>query len=153
MGCKVVGVDINDAVLDSAKEAGADLVYNSRTSPDFVSELRKATNGGAHAACVFSAAQAAYDTAAKILQPGGVLMVIGLPSNGSISFSSFELMRQLYRIKSESTGPPQKMPRAIEFITKHGIRPKVSHYQLEQIGEMIEKMISGQVTERMAVLF
>lgn len=152
MGCKVVGVDINDKVLETAKEAGADLVFNSRSNPNYIEELRKATDGGAHAASVFSAAQPAYDSATQILQPNGVLMVIGLPSK-PIGFDSFQLMRQLYRIKSQSTGPPQKMPRAIDFIKKHKILPKVSHYQLEQINEMIEKMSSGQATERMAVLF
>ncbi|KAK4986288.1 hypothetical protein LTR66_004447 [Elasticomyces elasticus] len=151
MGLHVIGLDINDTVLQAAKDAGADIVLNS-TKPDFVDELKKATNGGADAAVVFSAAQAAYDTAAKILQIGGVLMVIGLPSK-PIQFGAIDLMRKLYQIRSESTGPPQQMPRAIEFIAKHNIKPTVSYYKLDQIHEMIEKMQTGKSTGRLAVVF
>ncbi|KAK5019020.1 putative secondary metabolism biosynthetic enzyme [Cryomyces antarcticus] len=151
MGFNVVGLDINDAVLKAAKDVGADIVLNS-TKPDFVDELKKATNGGADAAVVFSAAQAAYDSAAKILQIGGILMVIGLPAK-PIQFGAIDLMRKLYQIRSESTGPPQQMPRAIEFIAKHNIKPTVARYKLDQIHEMIEKMQTGKTTGRMAVVF
>lgn len=57
-GCKVVAIDINDATLDVCKKQGADAAFNSRTNKDFAEELKKVTNGGAKAACVFSNAQA-----------------------------------------------------------------------------------------------
>lgn len=152
MGFKVVGIDINNDVLKTAKEAGADLVYNSLANKEYIAELRAATNGGADAAAVFSASQAAYNSATKILQIEGVLMVIGLPSK-PLQFDSLDLMKKLYRIKSESTGPPQKMPKAMDFIAKHNIVPHVELYKLDQINEMIDKMKSGKVTSRMAVVF
>jgi len=152
MGFKVVGLDINDDTLAQAKELGADLILNSLKNKDYVQQLRTATNGGANAAAVFSASQAAYNSATKILQIEGVLMVIGLPSK-PIQFDSLELMKKLYRIKSESTGPPQKMGKAIDFIAKHNIVPHVNFYKLDQINEMIDIMKSGNVTGRMAVVF
>jgi propanol-preferring alcohol dehydrogenase len=152
MGYKVVGLDINDGVLSAAKEAGADLTFNTMKNQNYVEDLRAATNGGANAAAVFSAAQPAYDTATKILQIEGVLMVIGLPAK-PIQFNSFDLMRKLYRVKREATGPPQKMPKAIAFTAKHNIIPHVTEYKLEQINEMIDTMKSGKVTGRMVVVF
>ncbi len=151
MELKVIGLDINDDVLQEAKESGADVVMNSRNA-DFEAEIRKATNGGADAAVVFSAAQAAYDTATKTLKIGGILMVVGLPSK-PIQFGALDLMKKLYQIRSESTGPPQQMPRALEFISKHEIKPKVATYKLEDIHEMIELMQSGKSKSRMAVVF
>jgi len=152
MGYKVVGLDINDNVLSAAQDVGADLVLNTMKNQNFVDDLKAATNGGANAAAVFSASQAAYDTATKILQIEAVLMVIGLPAK-PIQFSSFDLMRKLYRIKSEATGPPQKMAKAIEFTAKHKILPHVTSFKLDQINEMIDTMKSGRVTGRMAVVF
>lgn len=152
MGVKVIGLDINDDILAAATKAGADLVFNTMKNKEYEKELREATNGGANAAAVFSAVQPAYDTATKILQIEGVLMVIGLPSK-PIGFNPLDLMRKLYRIKSESTGPPQKMPKAIDFISKHKIVPTVTHYKLDQINEMIDIMQSGKATGRMAVVF
>ena len=151
MGFRVVGVDINDEVLQVAKNEGADIVFNSRNA-DFVSEFKTATNGGADAAVVFSAAQAAYDSATKILQMGGVLMVIGLPPK-PLQFNALELMRRLYVIKSQGTGPPQQMTRAVEFISKHEVKPKVETYKIDQIHEMIDLMTTGKSKTRMAVVF
>ena len=151
MGLKVIGLDINDEVLQEAKDSGADMVLNSKNA-SFEDEIRKATDGGADAAVVFSAAQAAYDSATKTLKIGGILMVIGLPAK-PIGFSALDLMKKLYQIRSESTGPPQQMPRALEFIAKHNIKPKVAQYKLEDIQEMIDLMQSGKSKSRMAVVF
>lgn len=151
MDLKVIGLDINDEVLKEAKESGADIVLNSR-SANFEDEIRKATGGGADAAVVFSAAQAAYDTATKTLRIGGVLMVVGLPPK-PIQFGALDLMRKLYQIRSESTGPPHQMPRALDFISKHNIKPKVATYKLDDIHEMIDLMQSGKSKSRMAVVF
>ncbi|KAK5172161.1 uncharacterized protein LTR77_003799 [Saxophila tyrrhenica] len=151
MGIKVIGLDINDEVLAEAKDSGADVVINSKNA-DYEAEIRKTTNGGADAAVVFSAAQAAYDTASKVLKIGGILMVVGLPSR-PIQFGALDLMRKLYQIRSESTGPPHQMPMALEFISKHNIKPKVATYKLDDIHEMIDLMQSGKSKSRMAVVF
>ena len=151
MGLKVVGLDINDEVLEEAENCGADIVLDSKNS-NFEEEIRKATNGGADAAVVFSAAQAAYDSATKTLKIGGILMVIGLPSK-PLQFNTLDLMKKLYQIRSESTGPPQQMPRALEFISKHNIKPKVEQYKLDDINKMIDLMHSGKSKSRMAVVF
>lgn len=151
MNLKVIGLDINDEVLVEAKESGADIVLNSKSS-SYIDEIKKAIGGGADAAVVFSAAQAAYDSAAKTLRIGGILMVVGLPSK-PIQFGALDLMRKLYQIRSESTGPPHQMPRAIEFFSKHNIKPKVATYKLDDIQEMIDLMESGRSKSRMAVVF
>lgn len=68
MGLRVIGIDINDAQLQSAQSLGADLIVNSRTEPDYVDKIKAKTDGGAHAAVVFSAAKAAYNQAPAILR-------------------------------------------------------------------------------------
>lgn len=152
MGFKVIGLDINDEILASAKKLGADHTFNTMTNKNYIEELRALTDGGADATSVFSASHRAYDSAKQILKVMGVLMVIGLPSS-DLQFSPIELMRRAYRIKSTSTGPPQQMPPAIEFTAKHNIVPHVSFYKLDQINEMIETMHSGKSEGRMAVIF
>lgn len=74
MGAKVIGVDINDATLEVFKKQGGDLIFNSRSNPDYAAELKKATGGGAHAVAVFSDANAAYAGAPSVLRIGGLLM-------------------------------------------------------------------------------
>lgn len=58
MKFNVVALDVSDAALEVCKKLGADAVFNSRSNTDYVNDLKKLTNGGAKAACVFSNADA-----------------------------------------------------------------------------------------------
>ena len=78
MGFKVVGVDVNDEVLEAVTKLGADAVVNSKTNADFRDEVKKITGKGAHAAAVFAAAPQAYASAPDLLRVNGLLMVIGI---------------------------------------------------------------------------
>jgi propanol-preferring alcohol dehydrogenase len=62
-------------------------------------------------------------------------------------------MRKLYTIKSESTGPPHQMPRALDFISKHEIKPAVDLYKIEDLPKMVDLMKAGKSKARMAVVF
>lgn len=151
MGFKVIGVDINNDVLKAASDAGADVTVNSQDK-DYVERIKQVSNGGAHAAVVFSAAHSAFGGAIEILRVAGILMIIGLPAK-PLEFAAFDLMRNRFRVRSEATGPPHKMPRAVEFLSKNNIKTKVATYKLDQIQEMIDLMRSGKSTSRMAVVF
>lgn len=61
-GIKVIAIDVNNATLEVCKEQGADAIFNSKVNKDYVEELKKLTNGGCKAACVFSNAQAVSQT-------------------------------------------------------------------------------------------
>lgn len=127
-------------------------MYNSLTNDTYVDELNASTGGGVEAATVFSAAHAAYKNAPKILLVGGLIMVVGLPSK-PLEFDAVDMMMGRYRVKAETTGPPWKVPRAIEFTAKHGIKANVELYKLDDIQEMIKRMQNGETIKRMAVVF
>jgi len=152
MGYKVVALDINDATLDVCRHQGADAVFNSRTDKDYVEELKKLTNGGAKAACVFSNADPAYAGVPSILRLGGVMMVIGLPHN-PLQISSMDLALGRYKIKSGNTGIPQQMPKAVKFLAQHNIKPEVQHRKLDDLNDMVTEMKEGKATKRMLVTF
>jgi alcohol dehydrogenase, propanol-preferring len=153
MEANVVAVDVNDTTLENAKAQGADAIFNSRTNPGYVEEIKKLTNGGVHAAAVFSNAKQAYASAPSIIRTGGTLMVIGLPHE-PLQISAMDLALQKYKIKSESTSIPQRMPKAIEFTAKHNISPEVDLRKgLESLAGMVEDMKSGKATKRMAIVF
>lgn len=154
MGYKVIAIDINDKALEACKEQGADFTINSKTrADDHVAEIKRITNGGLHATAVFSAAAAAYKGALPLLRPGGLLMVIGI-SKEPLELSTFNLACQFYRVKSESTGIPQTMGKAVEFTAKHGILPEIEvRSGLEDVNNMVNEMKAGQSSKRMAVVF
>ncbi|KXT07910.1 hypothetical protein AC579_4520 [Pseudocercospora musae] len=152
MGIKVAAIDINDATLAVCKEKGADATFNSKTNPDHAEELKGLTNGGVKAACVFSNAQAAYAGAFPIVKLGGIIMVVGLPHN-PVPISTMELALGRYRIKSENTGVPQRMQKAIDFLAKHSIKRELQHRKLEDLNDTVDEMKAGTATKRMLVTF
>ncbi|KAL4926322.1 chaperonin 10-like protein [Aspergillus undulatus] len=154
MGYKVIAVDINDKALQACKDQGADLALNSLCqADDYVSEIKKITNGGVHAAAVFSGAAAAYKSAPLIIRPGGILMVVGI-SPSPMQVSTFDLAIGTYRIKADSTGTPQRMGKAVAFTAEHGIAPDIEvRPGLEDVDSMIREMQAGKSNRRMAVVF
>lgn len=68
MGLKVVGMDISNSQLQAVEKFGADAVINTLDQPDFEPMVKKLTNGGCHAAAVFSASNIAYESAPKALR-------------------------------------------------------------------------------------
>lgn len=152
MQYKVAALDINDSVLQQAKDFGADITFNTLTSSTYVEDLKKATTGGVHAAAIFSGAKAAYANGPKILRVNGILMVVGVLAE-PLQVNVMDLIIGNYRVKAESTSTPQRMQRAVEFTARHKIEPKVSFHKLEDINTMIHLMETGSSTGRMVVIF
>lgn len=152
MGLKVVAIDINDGALEVCKKQGADATFNSVTNKNYVEELKTLTGGGAHAAAVFSDADAAYAHAKDVLRLGGTLMMVGLPKN-PIAVVPVEIAIGLYKIKGESTSIPQRMQKAVDFTVKHNILPEVEFRKFEEVQNMVDDMKNGRSTKRMAVTF
>ncbi|EXJ91723.1 hypothetical protein A1O3_00273 [Capronia epimyces CBS 606.96] len=152
MGYKVVGIDINDSVLQVCKRLGADAVFNSRTDENYVEELKALTNGGVHTAAVFSGSNVAYAGAPAILRTGGLLMLVGLPPK-PVEISALPFCLGAYRIKGESIGTPRRMQKAIDFTAKHNIVPDVDFRDLDDLESIVEDLKQGKVTTRIAFLF
>ncbi|KAL4908686.1 hypothetical protein BDW74DRAFT_175368 [Aspergillus multicolor] len=153
MGFQVIAIDIHDGALETCKQQGADIIFNSLSQPDYAAQIKKITNGGVHATAVFSGAAAAYRSAPSIIRLGGVLMVIGI-SSAPLELSTFDLAIGTYVVKSESTSIPQRMGKAVGFTAQHGITPEIEvRSGLEDVDEMIREMQAGKSSKRMAVVF
>lgn len=68
MVIKTIGIDVSNSQLEAVKHLGTDATINTLETPDWEAQLRKLTKGGCHAAAVFSASNAAYESATKALR-------------------------------------------------------------------------------------
>lgn len=68
MKLRVIGVDISDPQLEAARALGADFTFNSALNPGYAEEILQKTSGGANAAVVLSASNAAYQSAPSVLR-------------------------------------------------------------------------------------
>ncbi|KAL4876848.1 chaperonin 10-like protein [Aspergillus karnatakaensis] len=153
MGLKVIGIDISDAQLQSAVELGADATYNSGSDGSYAERIKELTGGGAHAAAVFSASNAAYASAPDVLRVNGLLMVVGIPKS-NLSVNALDILLGKYRIEGVSSGTPQRMKEPIEFSHRHGIKPHLTTFDsLDDIHTIIELMESGKTAGRLGIVF
>ncbi|CAK7223748.1 hypothetical protein SBRCBS47491_005312 [Sporothrix bragantina] len=153
MGLRVIGIDVADANLEETRKQGAEYTFNSRTNPNYIEEIKKITGGGAHYAAVYTNVQPAFVNAPKVLRIGGTLMVVGIAPK-PLEVTAMELVLGVYKVKADSTGIPQRIPKAIEFSAKHNIRPVVDiRGGLDQLEGMVKEMQEGRNTVRTAVVF
>ncbi|KAH7207730.1 chaperonin 10-like protein [Fusarium oxysporum] len=153
MKLKVVGIDISKSQLDDAKSLGADFVINTMEEPDYEAKIKKVTNGGCHAAAVFSASNVAYESAPKTLRINGLMMVAGIPKK-PLTISALDILLGKYRVAGRSSGIPKNMPEAIEFSYKHGIKAHITSFKdLNDINKVIDLLKSGKAAGRFGILF
>ena len=152
-GYKVIGLDIIESPLQEAKACGALHVFNTKTDPYYVEDIKALTDGGCDAVVNYTNSKVSYDNAPKVLRPNGILMVVGHPQE-QLTFSSIDIALHKFRIYGASNSIPKTLPECIEFSMKHIIKPIVTFYRgLESIHEMIRLMQEGKARGRLAIRF
>ncbi|OBT74444.1 hypothetical protein VF21_06608 [Pseudogymnoascus sp. 05NY08] len=153
MGYRVVAIDISDAQLSNARSLGADLIYNSMVDSAYLEKIKEETQGGCHAAIVFSAALAAYEQAPKCLRVNGLMMIVGIPPK-NLSINALDILLGRYRIKGASSGTPDRMSAAIYFSHDNNIKPHMTTFKdLDDIHEIVDLMSKGQNAGRFAIVW
>src|SRR5216684_6586420 len=148
MGAIVTAVDVSEEKLAHARSAGESVTLNAATT-NVVKELRRA--GGVHAALVTSAAKAAYDTACPCVRPGGILLVVGLPSE-SICFPPILMAALELRIQASSVGTRQDLRELLAMAAAGKVRCQVATRPLEQVNEVLEQLRHGNVSGRIVLV-
>ncbi len=117
---KVIGVDLDDDRLTYAKQAGADLTFNSKTS-DVAAEVRALTNGrGADAVLEAVGATEPIKTAIASVRKGGTVTLIGNFSP-TIELPLQQVVTRQIRLQG-SCGSAGEYPLCIELMASGKIR-------------------------------
>ena len=145
MGYKVIGIDIDDETLKTAKDSGAVHTFNSRENKNLVEEIKGLTSGGCHACAVFAAVKAGYDTAPKLLRIGGNLVPVGIAKQ-AMEVKTFDIAMKVYRINGANNAADNAGLKACaDFTAKHKISSPSRFFKLDQIGEMCELMLKEKM--------
>lgn len=151
-GFKVIGIDLSPEALEEAKAQGADHVFNPKEDKDYVQQIRSITGKGCHAAINFTNSVPAYSSAPDVIRYNGVLMVTGIPQK-PIQFQGMDLSMLRIRVRGANNGRTDQLRDCLAFSHKHGIKPHVTQYKLEDFQKMLDTMHAGQHKGRMGVLF
>lgn len=153
MGCQVIGIDLSDEALDEAKKQGADYVFNPVTDGEYIQKVKAIAGGkGCHAAINYTNSVPAYSSTPALLRTNGVLMVTGIPQK-PLQFSAMDVSMNRIRVRGSNNGITPRLVKCLEFSAKHGIKPHLTTFKLEQFQEMVDLMQSGKHQGRMGVVF
>jgi threonine dehydrogenase-like Zn-dependent dehydrogenase len=125
----VIGVDGDDNRLAMAKKMGVDVVLDYR-KVDVVSEIRRLT-GGVDVAIEALGTQPTFESALRVLRPGGTLSSLGVYSGRlEIPYDAFGAGLADYRIVTTlCPGGKERMRRLLEMVRsgRLDLRPLITH--------------------------
>ena len=137
----VIGVDGDDARLAMARSMGVDVVLDYR-AVDVVAEIRRLT-GGVDVAIEALGTQETFESALRVLRPGGTLSSLGVYAGKlAIPHDAFGAGLADYRIVTTlCPGGKERMRRLIEMVRsgRLDLRPLITHrFKLADIAAAYE---------------
>jgi len=135
----VIGVDGDDNRIAMAKRMGVDVIFDYR-STDVIAEIRKLTGGGVDVAIEALGTQSTFETALRVLRPGGILSSLGVYSGKlQLPYDAFSAGLGDHRIVTTlCPGGKERMRRLIEMVRrgKLDLLPLLTHrFKLDDIEE------------------
>jgi len=106
--------------------------------------------GGAHVAIVTAASAAAYDEALRSLRKGGTLVIVGLP-NDPLQVIADDLATREIRLVGSAVGSREDLRELLQLAAKGKVRCVVERLPLDQVGEALDRLRSGQVRGRIVL--
>lgn len=138
LGSTIIAIDGNAHRLDIARGMGADVTLNFREC-DVIEEILKLTGGrGVDASIEALGTQSTFETALRVLKPGGTLSSLGVYSEDlTIPLSAFAAGLGDHRINTAlCPGGKERMRRLLNIVASGRVNlgPLVSHeYRLDDI--------------------
>jgi propanol-preferring alcohol dehydrogenase len=151
MGLHVVALDIAPEKLALARAAGADVAVDAR-SPDAVSDVLKATGGGAHGVLVTAVSPPAFAQALHIVRRKGTVSLVGLPP-GDFPTPIFDVVLKRITVRGSIVGTRRDLDEAIAFAVQGKVKAQIAKAPLGDINAIFAKLRAGKVEGRMVLDF
>lgn len=124
LGAKAVITSSSDEKLARAKQMGANVTINYRTTPDWDKAVLAATNGGAQQALEVGGKQTLGKTLASLSFGGHVALIGGLTEFGG-DIPSYALMGRNVTASGIYVGSRADFEALIAFLVKHPFQPAI----------------------------
>jgi NADPH:quinone reductase-like Zn-dependent oxidoreductase len=142
----------SDDKLRRARELGASLGINYRTTPEWGTKVLELTQGHGADVIVEVGGRGTLAESAKCLAEAGTLAIIGGVSGYGGEFSALTLLDKGARAVGVLVGPRVRLKEMQTFMTRHRIKPVIEHvYQLEELDQALEQMRAGQFIGKILV--
>jgi propanol-preferring alcohol dehydrogenase len=150
MGMHVAAVDISDEKLALARQVGATLAVNAR-STDPAAYLQKEV-GGAHAVLVTAPSHIAFEQALGMVRRRGTITLIGMPP-GSFPLPIVTMVLEAITLRGSIVGGRLDLTEALAFAGEGKVKATVSRDRLDNINGIFEQMRNRKIEGRVVLDF
>ncbi|KAJ3504314.1 hypothetical protein NLJ89_g7998 [Agrocybe chaxingu] len=151
MGRRVIAIDGGEEKRKLCIALGADHWIDYTTEKDIVGEIKRVTNGGAHAAVVTTASSSGYTQAVDYLRQNGHLMAVGLPATATLDASIFFTVFKSITIHGSYVGNRQDAIEAIEIAASGAVKCHYQTKKLKDIEQVYDDMAKGKIAGRIVL--
>jgi propanol-preferring alcohol dehydrogenase len=148
MGRNVAAVDIDDDKLALAKQLGATLTVNARTTDP--AKFLKQEIGGAHGVLVTAVSPKAFEQAIGMVRRGGTVSLNGLPP-GAFQLPIFEMVLSGITVRGSIVGTRLDLQEALAFAGEGKVKATVSTERLENVNAVFARMRRGEIEGRIVL--
>jgi alcohol dehydrogenase, propanol-preferring len=149
MGLHVVALDVTDDKLALARNLGAEVAVNAK-SHDAVSQVLKATGGGAHGVLVTAVSPPAFAQALRLARRRGTVALVGLPP-GDFATPIFDVVLKRITVRGSIVGTREDLAEAIAFAAEGKVRSHNQLAKLQDINGIFSDLKAGKVDGRMVM--
>ncbi|MBY7142048.1 alcohol dehydrogenase AdhP [Virgibacillus sp. NKC19-3] len=145
---KVIAIDINDDKLEFAKEAGADLTFNSSCAD--AAEWIQEQIGGAHAAVVTAVSKIAFNQAVNSVRAASKVVAVGLPPE-TMDLEIVKTVLDGIEVVGSLVGTRKDLEETFQFGAEGKVSPVVETRCLHEINDIFDEMEEGKIQGRMVI--
>lgn len=144
-GAQVIGVDVEPAKLELARDLGADRAVDA-SSGDAAAQIQEL--GGADVAVVLAASASVFEQAFASLKRGGRLVCVALPADGTMSIPIFDTVLKGISIIGSIVGTRQDLAEVFALHAAGRTRVVSVRRPLTDVNEAMADVLAGRVPAR-----
>lgn len=150
MGLHVIAIDTGADKLKLAKKLGASLCLDFK-SDDVVARVLAET-GGVHASICTAVSKSGFEQSYKVIRRGGKCVLVGLPAE-DMPLPIFDTVLNGVSVIGSIVGTRKDLIECLDFAARGKVKAITIEKSLEDINDIFEDMLNGEITGRVVMKF
>jgi propanol-preferring alcohol dehydrogenase len=150
MGLNVIAIDTGTEKLKLAKDLGASFCLDFKCD-DVVARVLAET-GGVHASICTAVSKSGFEKSYQVIRRGGKCVLVGLPAE-DMPLPIFDTVLNGVSVVGSIVGTRKDLVECLDFAARGKVKAITIEKSLEDINDIFEDMINGEITGRVVMKF
>ncbi|MBA6396695.1 alcohol dehydrogenase AdhP [Colwellia sp. BRX10-4] len=150
MGLNVIAIDTGTEKLKLAKDLGASFCLDFK-SDDVVARVLAET-GGVHASICTAVSKSGFEQSYQVIRRGGKCVLVGLPAE-DMPLPIFDTVLNGVSVVGSIVDTRKDLVECLDFAARGKVKAITIEKSLEDINDIFEDMINGEITGRVVMKF